>query len=307
MPIGARKLIRVRLLFTIALICAFQQAQADPSLRLISNVIWSQPETWFGGFSGAEVSDHGRQISLITDKGRLISATMIRENGVLRAMQLRSQTALTDVNGTELIDDGSDAEGLAIDQSGRAFVSFEREHRVAELNLLSGRVVPSMPNPDFANLQENSGLEALAVHPDGTLYTLPERSGASKAPFPVFAYAKGTWRIAHHIPRRGPFLPVGADFDDGGAFYLLERAASPLGFRTRIRRFDFAAPSLGERTLLTTGPGRFDNLEALSIWHNNAGQTFLTLISDDNFLSIQRTQIVEFLVTEQLALNDHKP
>lgn len=298
MQICARKLIWLRLLFFIALTCIAQSAQADPSLRLLSNVIWSQPDAWFGGFSGAEVSDGGGQITLITDQGRLISAAMIRENGALKAMQLRSQTVLTDANGTELIDDGSDAEGLAIDHQGRAFISFEREHRVAELYLQSGRVGKSMPNPDFADLQKNSGLEALAVHPNGALYTLPERSGATTTPFPVFTFADGSWRIARLIPRRGPFMPVGADFDDNGLFYLLERAASPLGFRSRIRRFDFAAPNLGEQTLLTTGPGRYDNLEAISIWHNNAGQTFLTLISDDNFLAIQRTQIVEFLVTE---------
>ena len=93
-------------------------------------------------------------------------------------------------------------------------------------------------------------------------------------------------------------MMVGADFDDKGQLYLLERAVSPLGFRSRIRRFDLNAPALGETQLMTSSPGRFDNLEALSVWRDPEGNTRLTLISDDNFLPIQRTQIVEYLLTE---------
>jgi len=138
----------------------------------------------------------------------------------------------------------------------------------------------------------------LAIHPDGTLYTLPEVSKAKGAPFPLFALKKDQWQITHTLPRRGPFMAVGADFDTNGRLYLLERAVSPLGFRSRIRRFDLSTPDLGEITLLQSPPARFDNMEAISVWTNAAGKTQLTLISDDNFLSIQQTQIVEFEVTE---------
>ena len=64
---------------------------------------------------------------------------------------------------------------------------------------------------------------------------------------------------------------VGADFDDKGQLYLLERAVSPLGFRSRVRRFDLNAPDLGETQLMISGPGRFDNLEALSVWRDPEG------------------------------------
>ena len=298
MQIRARKLTRIKLVFLSALICAAQMAQAEPSLRLTSNVIWSQSEPWFGGFSGAEVSANGQAITLVTDKGSLVTATMIRENGKLSAMQLRSHAPLTHANGALLRNKRTDAEGLAIDAQGRAFVSFEHRHRVVQIDLKSARTLGGIPNPDFASLQPNAGLEALAVDANGTLFTLPELTGNADTPFPIFTLTNNEWKIAHHIPRSGPFLPVGADFGDDGLFYLLERAITPLGFRSRIRRFNLTAPDLGEETLITTGPGRFDNLEALSIWRNKAGQTYLTLISDDNFMAIQRTQIVEFILTE---------
>lgn len=286
------------LIFIGMLTCVAPAAQAEPKLRLVSNVIWTQPDPWFGGFSGIEVSNNGHQITLISDRATLVVTDMIRENGKLRAMQLRNQVSLADADGTALGEDQSDPEGLAIDVNGRAFVSFEHDHRVARLNLETGRVSESTRSPDFKNFILNSGLEALAVHPDGTLYTLPESSGGKNTPFPVFAFVQNEWQVVQHVKRQGPFMPVGADFDDDGLFYLLERAVTPLGFRSRIRRFDFASKERREETLITTNPGRYDNLEGISVWKDKAGQTFLTLISDDNFLSIQQTQIVEFLLTQ---------
>jgi hypothetical protein len=281
-----------------ATLCAAPSAWAEPNLRLLSNVTWSQSDSWFGGFSGAEVSENGTRISLISDRGTLVMADMIRENGTLAAMQLRAQIPLAGAHGAALSNAESDPEGLAIDRQGRAFVSFEHDHRVARINLKTGHVTDGTKSPAFTKFELNSGLEALAVDPIGTLYTLPERSGGKRTPFPLFTFVNGAWLVAHHIPRRGPFMPVGADFSGDGLFYLLERAATPLGFRSRIRRFDLSADDLKEETLLTTSPGRYDNLEALSIWKNAAGQTFLTLISDDNFLAIQQTQIVEYELTE---------
>ncbi len=255
-------------------------------------------EDWFGGFSGAEVSADGSQIILVTDRAYLVKAKLIREGRRLRGLRLTDVRKLTHDNGAELTGPFGDAEGLAIDGKGQAFVSFERAHRVMRLSVKEGRTSALGPQQAFAGLQNNSGLEALAIDGNGALYTLPERSGAMARPFPLYVFRNGGWDVAARLPRRGPFLPVGADFDDQGRFYLLERAATPLGFRSRVRRFSLKHPGLGEVTLWQTGPGRFDNLEAISIWRAAEGTLRATLISDDNFLSIQRTQIVELDLQE---------
>ena len=49
---------------------------------------------------------------------------------------------------------------------------------------------------------------------------------------------------------------------------------------------------------MTSLPSQYDNLESLAVWRDDAGATWVTAISDDNFLPIQRTQIVEFRLTD---------
>jgi len=151
---------------------------------------------------------------------------------------------------------------------------------------------------DFARLQQNGGIETLALDAAGTLYAIPERSGALSRPFPVYRLIAGRWDKSWSIPRDGTFVPVDADFGPDGRFYLLERDFKWLGgFATRLRRFDLTAQGFGnEVTLLRTHFGEVDNMEGLAAWRDAAGRTRLTLVSDDNFFPLQQTIFVEYVV-----------
>lgn len=268
-------------------------------MRLLSDAIWSLEEDWFGGFSGIEVTDRGDAATLITDKGMLVRVKLHRDDGRLTGVQLQDIRPLTHKNGNALSGRSHDAEGLALSSDGKsAFVSFEHRHRVTAVSLGSGRTTLLPRSPAFELFQPNAGLEALALHPDGSLYTLSEKSAGRHEAFDLHRFDQTRWQVTHRIARRGPFLPVGADFDDRGRLYLLERTVGPLGFRSRIRRLDLSSNPPLETTLLTTSPGRFDNLEGLSVWRDDHGRTRLTMISDDNFLILQKTQIVEYLLAE---------
>lgn len=297
---GTGQLTRTPPLFRaiILLMALTLPVSADPVLLRETELIWRINAPWFGGFSGIEVQDHGTTLRLITDKGRMIDARMQREDGKLTAITNISWRKLRYINGIGVKGPFTDSEGLAITPDGRIFVTFENKHRLTEVDPATGVMTQQPTHPDFGSFTKNSGLEALAVHPDGRLFALPERSGNRAAPFNLYTFDGSAWQITGQLARRGPFLPVGADFDANGMLYLLERAATPLGFRSRIRRFDPDQSSQGDITLLTTGPARFDNLEGISVWQDATGQTRLTLISDDNFLAIQRTQIVEYRVQE---------
>ena len=81
--------------------------------------------------------------------------------------------------------------------------------------------------------------------------------------------------------------------------YVLERKFGSVGFRTRLRRFTLSREGLaGGQILLNTALAQHDNLEGLSIWRDAAGALRATMISDDNFLWIQRTEIVEYRLPE---------
>ena len=228
------------------------------------------------------MSPDGLAALTLSDRGHIFNLTIARdENDNISDVQ---------VTRSKYPPFKRDTEGLAIGKDG-AFVSFEGPGQVRKLG---GDALPS--HPDFATMISNSALEALAVDDAGALYTLPERSGDPDKPFPVYVFKNGEWTIAHHIPRDGPFLPVGADFGQDGLFYLLERTFTPLGFRTRIRRFDLIKNTQNPIELLRTFPGRHDNLEGISVWQDKLGQTRVTLVSDDNFLTVLRNQIVEYVL-----------
>ncbi|MCX7565746.1 esterase-like activity of phytase family protein [Sulfitobacter sp. F26169L] len=259
---------------------------------------WQLDAPWFGGWSGIEVTDHGARMTVISDFGYILNASMNRASGKLDGVAVQNVSRLGRSSGRPLRKKASDAEGLAISDDGTAYVSFEHRHRIMQVDPDTGRTSGRIALPFQNTLGDNTGVEALAISADGTLFAIAENPPASGGSFPLYAYRNGKWRISARIPQRGPFVPVGADFDDKGRYWLLERATTLLGFRSRIRMFVIDPRAPREVSLLTTLPGLYDNLEGLSVWTDPRGQMHVTMISDDNYLRILRTQIVEYTVNE---------
>ncbi|MEQ6203086.1 esterase-like activity of phytase family protein [Sulfitobacter sp. HNIBRBA2951] len=271
---------------------------ADPKLRKNGVMRWKIDAPWFGGFSGIEITGYGTEMTVISDRGQLVEATLQRKRGKIDSVYVDTSRRLSKSSGGRLRKKASDAEGLAIDAQGRTHISFEHRHRIMATNLDNGRTRGQINLPFKNEVGPNSGVEALAVGPDSTLYALTEKAPANGAPFPLYAYRGGNWTVAARLPQRGPFVPVGADFDSKGRLWVLERATTPLGFRSRVRLFELGGVAPREYTMLKTLPARFDNLEGISVWDDPSGTMHITMISDDNFMRILRTQIVEYRVKE---------
>jgi hypothetical protein len=262
---------------------------------LIGDYVWSIDDPNFGGFSAIEVTDDGTGFVALSDRGHFITGTFERENGVVQGIDAGPMLPLRDMDGAVLSRANSDSEGLAIGPDGQLHVSFEWMHGVRHFTAPDMPASALLTDTILADLQTNSSLEALAIAPDGALYTLPERSGLATRPFPVYRLRGDVWDQPFDIPRRGSFLMSGADIGPDGRLYLLERDFTGIGFRSRVRRFELDGS--GEETILETGILTHDNLEGISVWQDSEGLR-LTMISDDNFRFFQRTQIVEYRLTD---------
>lgn len=258
---------------------------------------WRMDDDHFGGFSAIEVHADGREFIALSDRGRFTTGQLLRDGqGRIAGVEAQPLQALKGKGDAPLQGLRVDSEGLALAPDGSIYVSFEGAARVLHYPRIGGSA-ENLPTPaDFRAMQINSALEALAIGRDGTLYTLPERSGGLDRPFPVYRFRNGKWDKKLSIPRRGAFLAVSADIGPDGRFYLLERDFRGLaGFASRLRRFDLGARGLtGEVTLIETAAGLHDNLEGLSVWRDGKGHLIATMISDDNFNYFLRTQIVEY-------------
>lgn len=269
-----------------------------PWLELDAKVVWQEPGERFGGFSGLVVEDGGTRFLTISDRGSWATGSFERSDGQLRAAHLDDIGPLHEISGAPVGGINFDAEGLARDAEGGAWVSFEGFHRVRRYDRIDGPAAPEPSHPDFPRLQFNSGLEALAIAADDTVYAIPERSGRLDRPFPVYRLRDGHWDKPWQVRRDGSFLVSDADFGPEGDLYLVEREFSWLGgFRTRVRRFTPGPEGLGDEvTLLETNRGELDNMEGISVWRDAAGATRVTLISDDNFFPLQQTIFAEYVL-----------
>jgi len=268
------------------------------SLVPAGRFVWDHPLETFGGFSGLEVFPNGRFVT-ISDRGSFFAGRIMRVNGEIISAELDSYTPIQDSKGTPLSGHNADAEGLAVSPNGDIYISFEANHRVMRHITQDSAGVFLPKHADFSSLQNNSGLEALAINSVGVIFSIPERSGKLDRPFPVYRY-DGNWSIPFAVPRRGAFLITDADFGPDDRLYVLERDFTWFGgFSTRIRRFEVGENGLtAEETLFESRVHQFDNLEGMSVWQDENHQTRLTMISDDNFNPLQSTEIVEFLVLD---------
>jgi len=271
-------------------------AQPVSDAEYLGTHVWSIDDPDFGGFSGLELASDGRAFVAVTDRGSITRGRLRRDGVRIAGVDAEPLIALKNTKGGPLGRYEVDSEGLAVRADGRIYVSFEAEHRVWTYRDPASEAA-WLPRPrEFSAMQNNSSLEALAIDADGAIYTLPERSGKLTRPFPVYRFRGGEWDTPFSIPRRGEFLPVGADFGPDGRFYLLERHLNGIfGFQTRVRSFRINRNEISdERLLLETSTGKHDNLEGIAVWRDADGAIRLTMISDDNFRSFQRTEFVEY-------------
>ena len=297
---------RLRLAITIiALLLAVPfalqpRAETADRAKFLQSYEWHGSHKFFGGFSAVELDSKGTGFIALSDRTLAVKGTIERHKGQITGIKVSKKQSLLGTDGKKLWKLKRDSEGLAIGQDGRLFVSFEMLPRVWSYDSPWGRPEPLPEHASFAKMEQNRALEALAIDASGRLYTLPEKPLRGSKTLPLYVF-DGTWRVVRQLTHLNGFAPVGADFGPDGHFYLLERNFGGLGFRSRVRRFDLGASDPTGEILFTSDLGDHDNLEGLSVWRDQDGHIRLTMLSDDNFKFFQKTEFVEYVVTEKLA------
>lgn len=283
----------------VALIAAFTLPAAAAELDFVGRTEWGIDAA--NGVSGLEMSDDGLSFWAISDRGWYMTGAVTRIDGAVDKLTVTRIAPLLGHDGFPVtarrVGDWADAEGLAMLPDGTAYVSFERWPHVSRYADIRGKADLTRDHPSFYDYADNRQLEAVAISPEGEVYAFPEQTGPARDGFAVYRLADNEWEITGEIAAMDGFGIVGADFDDLGRLYLLERKlVVGLWWQNRIRRFDGVPEGAGE-ILWTSERGEFDNLEGIALWRDGEGLR-ITMVSDNNLDKDEPTSFVEFRLTE---------
>jgi hypothetical protein len=266
----------------------------------------------FGGVSAIRVGTDGERFLALTDRGYWLRGRIQYQGQAPVGVADAEMSPILGPDGRPLTTRGwHDTESLTED-SGVAYVGIERVHQILRFELgKQGLVAPGRPIPvpvEAKSLPPNKGLEALALVPKGlplagTLIAFSE-SAADEAGNARGFLIGGPSPGLFGVKRSDDFDLTDAAVTPAGDLLLLERRFTMLrGPGMRIRRIPLADIKPGA---LVDGPAlveadagyQIDNMEGLSLHRADSGELVLTLVSDDNFSSLQRTILLQFTLPE---------
>ena len=256
----------------------------------------------FGGFSALGLSADGKRLVSLTDEGNRLDAHLVYgPDGNLAGITNTEIFTLTGPGGIPLIDKSmADAESMAPGVDGEIIVAFERIHRLWAYP--PNQTEPSpLPLPaEMKNAPDNSGIEALTLLDDGSLFAIAEGKGRGGTFLAWVSNPKG-WSVLIY-KSEDSYRPTGAATLPGGDVVVVERYFTPReGARARIRRIKAdgiraGAEVSGELLADIRAPLTVDNFEGIEAIKGPRGETLLFLISDNNFnrFGPQRTLLMMF-------------
>ena len=280
-------------------------------------LVLSSPDRRFGGLSDLAVSADGSRLLTVSDEARWFRAELSYDAaGNLSALSKGEIAPMLGLNGHVLEGKDGDAEGLTYVISntvdGVVLVSFEREHRVWSYDLSTGMAArpTNVPLGAWTQAQSpNEGLEGIALVSADSLLVVSENAWgidggitASLESYPNAANMPNSRSLG--IARRPPYMVTSIARGPDDYVYILERRFSLAGgVGMEIRRVKLseirAGTSLKGEILadIVFQESSIDNMEGLAARRGPKGETLLYVISDNNFLSLQRNALMLFEVT----------
>ena len=284
-----------------------EHSKAIGKLLHLGTLRLETPDKDFGGLSGLIVSDDGERFLAISDVSHWLTGKLSYRDGKLAGVSGTQMGPLLDLDGHPLVGKGGDAEGLAGSIDGDVFVSFEGDHRIWRYAFgkqgLAARPMRVATPALLAKAPGNSGLEGITLLSNGRLLALTEefRDDAGNFHGWLIAPDGGSPAQSLALKPRAPFALTDVRQLDNGDVLTLERRFNRIGgVGFEMRRI--AGSSVAEGAVLdgavVADAGMafvIDNMEGLSVRKGPHGETFVYLISDDNFNEpLQQTLLMMF-------------
>ncbi|MAI97492.1 MAG: hypothetical protein CML37_02200 [Rhodobacteraceae bacterium] len=284
----------------------FHELHAEDSqlwgLESFSHQVLNKGDPNFGGLSGISMSADGNHFVAISDRANYFKGETVRDSAKkLVDLKILERGKILDSKGQELSGRNTDSESIIRSKDNGYYVSFESNNRIMFHPKLSapGQFLPK--HVDFKRLRYNDGIEALAVNTSGQIYAIPEMPPNGDKFHPIYKFRENKWQVITTVEISDDFKVSEAEFIDDKNLILLERKFTFLdGFEIRIRRLTLERDEIKSvQILLESGPWEFFNLEGLSKWKDTLGNTYITLVSDNQFSPLLKTEIREFQVIEK--------
>lgn len=271
------------------------------------------PYKEFGGVSAIRVGPDGSQFLALTDLGRWVRGRLTYAGSRPTGIAGAEMAPILGGDGKPLAARRwFDTESIAQD-NGTLYVGIERVQQIVRFDYgkdgLMARGQPIAVPPGIKRLPYNGSLEALEFVPRGlplagTLIAISERGYDQKGNLQAFLIG-GPSPGTFSIKRSDEFDVSDCALLPGGELLVLERRFSIWrGIAMRIRRVPLTAirPDTlvdGPVVVFADMAQEIDNMEGLSVHRSAAGETVLTLVSDDNFSPLQRTILLQFTLVEE--------
>ena len=284
------------------------------ALTYLGGIQLVSKDTTFGGISGFVISPEGGKILGVSDRGFWFLAEVVYDKENLVGLKNGKMSPISNEQGQRYHGRESDAEAVTLVDSAGLVVSFENDHRFRYYQAASSldfdsvlksnaQVITFAPDlsPVLKDLPRNLGIEALTTLTDGRMLAISEAAVESRNNGKARAWIIG----------RGAAQPLSYELTDlyrptdmatlpGGDILVLERHFSlARGMASRLRRLRAddireGAELKGEVIACMEFPYNIDNMEALAVRQNEAGETIIYMMSDNNYNPLQRNLLMMF-------------
>ena len=270
-------------------------------LSLFNSKIIIHEDDDFGGISGITLSENGENFVLLSDKSFFFKGKIIRDNlNKIIDLKILEKGQLSSSKGEILTGKNIDSESIVKIVKSGYYISFESNNRIMYHETLKspGKFLPE--HSDFDKLLFNDGIEALAIKDNGELYAIPELPPKGKDFHPIYKFYNNSWTIIDKIKIDQGFKIVDAEMIDDENLITLERNFSFYdGFKIRLRRIKFEKDIIkNSEILLESLPWEYYNFEGLGKWKDSNGNIYLTLVSDNQFSPLLKTEVKEFILNK---------